>query len=137
MCAILPEKPKNMSKKNVIFYANPKIDFLFGLYGGKPIPTKQDKFAPIEVTQINEDGAEEKLNKRWRENKGLGYNKSVPSDSDSTTWFLKFKFLKNKEINKTVLNQYKNHHHYQVIQMEYHCHFLWCLQHHPHALLHL
>ncbi len=52
--------------------------------------------------------AEEKLNKRWRENKGLGYNKSVPSDSDSTTWFLKFKFLKNKEINKTVLNQYKN-----------------------------
>ena len=62
MCAILPEKPKNMSKKNVIFYANPKIDFLFGLYGGKPIPTKQDKFAPIEVTQINEDGAEEKLN---------------------------------------------------------------------------
>jgi hypothetical protein len=52
--------------------------------------------------------AEEKLNKRWRENKGLGYNKSVPSDSDSTTWFLKFKFLKNKEIDNTILNQYKN-----------------------------
>lgn len=51
-----------MSKNNIKFYQNPKIDFLFGLYGGKPIPTKQDKFAPIEVTQINEDGIEEKLN---------------------------------------------------------------------------
>jgi Holliday junction resolvase RusA-like endonuclease len=51
-----------MSEENVIYYSNPKIDFLFGLYGGKPIPTKQDKFAPIKVTQINEDGVEEKLN---------------------------------------------------------------------------
>ena len=52
-----------MSEEDVItYYANPKIDFLFGLYGGKPIPTKQDKFAPIEVTQINENGVEEKLN---------------------------------------------------------------------------
>jgi hypothetical protein len=51
-----------MNDKYVKFYGNPKIDFLFGLYGGKPIPTKQDKFAPIEVIQINEDGVEEKLN---------------------------------------------------------------------------
>lgn len=51
-----------MNEKYVKFYGNPKIDFLFGLYGGKPIPTKQDKFAPIEVIQINEDGVEEKLN---------------------------------------------------------------------------
>lgn len=51
-----------MNQEKIIFYSNPKIDFLFGLYGGKPIPTKQDKFAPIEVTQINEDGVEEKLN---------------------------------------------------------------------------
>lgn len=51
-----------MSENDVTFYSNPKIDFLFGLYGGKPIPTKQDKFAPIEVTQINENGEEEKLN---------------------------------------------------------------------------
>ena len=51
-----------MNEKYVKFYGNPKIDFLFGLYGGKPIPTKQDKFAPIEVTQINKEGVEEKLN---------------------------------------------------------------------------
>jgi len=51
-----------MSQENLKFYSNPKIDFLFGLYGGKPIPTKQDKFGRIVVTQINDDGVEEKLN---------------------------------------------------------------------------
>lgn len=70
-----------MSENNVKFYSNPKIDFLFGLYGGKPIPTKQDKFAPIEVTQINEDGEEEKLNnfyvKKPDINSVIEFNKNI------------------------------------------------------------
>ena len=70
-----------MSKEIIKFYQNPKIDFLFGLYGGKPIPTKQDKFAPIEVTQMNEDGIEEKLDnfyvKKPNIDSVIEFNKSI------------------------------------------------------------
>lgn len=51
-----------MSEDFIKYYPNPKIDYLFGLYGGKPIPTKQDKFSPIEMIHIDENGQEEKLN---------------------------------------------------------------------------
>jgi len=44
------------------FYQNPKVDFLFGYFGGDPVPTKQDKFKPVAMAQINEDGTEEILN---------------------------------------------------------------------------
>ena len=44
------------------FYQNPKTDFLFGFLGGAPIPTKQDKFKPIQVMQVEEDGTEKLLN---------------------------------------------------------------------------
>lgn len=43
------------------FYQNPKIDFLFGYFGGDPAPTKQDKFQPVEMAQVNQDGTEEIL----------------------------------------------------------------------------
>jgi Holliday junction resolvase RusA-like endonuclease len=45
----------------ITFYQNPKIDTLFGFFGGDPIPTKQDKFKPITISQVNEDGTEEIL----------------------------------------------------------------------------
>lgn len=47
-----------MSEKGVIFYKNPKIEILFGFYGGNPIPTKQDKFKPIEAYEVDEEGNE-------------------------------------------------------------------------------
>lgn len=43
------------------FVQNPKVDYLFGLIGNKPIPTKQDKFVPATVIQSNDDGSEEEL----------------------------------------------------------------------------
>jgi Holliday junction resolvase RusA-like endonuclease len=50
-----------MAPKDKTFYQNPKIDFLFAMIGGEPIPTKQDKFKPIDVVEILEDGKEEIL----------------------------------------------------------------------------
>ena len=50
------------------FIQNPKIDYLFGMYGGKPIPTKQDKFSPANVTQLNEDGTEEAIRNFYTKN---------------------------------------------------------------------
>ena len=44
------------------YHQNPKVDFLFGYFGGDPAPTKQDKFQPVAMTQVNEDGTEEILN---------------------------------------------------------------------------
>ena len=38
------------------FRQNPKVEILFGFYGGKPIPTKQDKFKPLKVFEIDEKG---------------------------------------------------------------------------------
>lgn len=40
------------------YYKNPKIDILFGFYGGKPIPTKQDKFKPLEAYSVDDNGDE-------------------------------------------------------------------------------
>jgi Holliday junction resolvase RusA-like endonuclease len=51
-----------MDEQFKIFYQNPKIDFLFGYFGGDPVPTKQDKFKPVSMAQINEDGTEEIFN---------------------------------------------------------------------------
>ena len=52
--------------------------------------------------------AQNKLKDAWRINKGLGYNNMVPTDSDSTAWYLKLLYLQNKKINIDVLNQYRN-----------------------------
>ena len=51
-----------MEERYKSFYQNPKVDVLFGFFGDAPIPTKQDKFKPIGVIKINEDGSEEILN---------------------------------------------------------------------------
>lgn len=48
-------------ENSVKYVANPKLDFLFGMYGGVPIPTKQDKFVYADLVQINDDGIEEVL----------------------------------------------------------------------------
>jgi Holliday junction resolvase RusA-like endonuclease len=45
-------------KKNMTFRQNPKIDFLFGYFDGMQVPTKQDAFKPIDVTEIDENGVE-------------------------------------------------------------------------------
>ena len=50
-----------MSEKTVTYRQNPKVEILFGFYGGKPIPTKQDKFKPIKAFEIDEDGNEVEL----------------------------------------------------------------------------
>ena len=47
-----------MTKESITFYKNPKIEILFGFYGGKPIPTKQDKFKPIQAIAVDEEGNE-------------------------------------------------------------------------------
>lgn len=47
-----------MTKGTKTFYSNPKIEILFGFYGGKPIPTKQDKFKPLEAFETDDDGNE-------------------------------------------------------------------------------
>lgn len=43
-----------MEKENIMYKLNPNIDFYFGLISAKPIPTKQDKFAPIKIETYNE-----------------------------------------------------------------------------------
>ncbi|SDI65467.1 RusA family crossover junction endodeoxyribonuclease [Winogradskyella thalassocola] len=50
-----------MTGKYVTFRQNPKVEILFGFYGGKPIPTKQDKFKPLKAFEIDEDGNEVEL----------------------------------------------------------------------------
>lgn len=47
-----------MTKKSVTFYQNPKIEILFGFLGGKPIPTKQDKFKPLKAFESDAVGNE-------------------------------------------------------------------------------
>jgi len=55
-------RPLCMDEKFKTYYQNPKVDFLFGYFGGDPTPTKQDKFQRVAMTQVNEDGTEEILN---------------------------------------------------------------------------
>ncbi|RNC91820.1 MAG: RusA family crossover junction endodeoxyribonuclease [Allomuricauda sp.] len=50
-----------MAEKFITYHQNPKIEILFGFYGGKPIPTKQDKFKPLKAFEIDEDGHEVEL----------------------------------------------------------------------------
>ena len=57
-----------MKIKQVIVYQNPKVDFLFGSFGGIQIPTKQDKFKPIEVTGLSPEGIEVILNNCYMKN---------------------------------------------------------------------
>lgn len=59
-----PSNYLNFMKKednSVTFYQNPKIDCLIILVDGPPIPTKQDKFVPVDVVEILEDGSEQVL----------------------------------------------------------------------------
>jgi Holliday junction resolvase RusA-like endonuclease len=49
------------TKKDITFYQNPKIDFLFGLYGEKPIPPKHSQFKPIEIYEVDDNGEEKIL----------------------------------------------------------------------------
>ncbi len=50
------------------FVKNPNIDFMFGYFGNQPILTKQDKFKPVQLTSITEDGKEEVLNNFYVKN---------------------------------------------------------------------
>lgn len=43
------------------FYQNPKVEYLFGTFGYGPIPTKQDKFKPIDIIGVDESGKEKIL----------------------------------------------------------------------------
>jgi hypothetical protein len=59
-----------MSENQIVFYQNPKVDFLFGLLGHQ-IPTKQDKFKPLENGNVyikNEDGSEILLDEIYKKN---------------------------------------------------------------------
>ncbi len=50
-----------MTEKQIIFYQNPKIQYLFGLFGNEPVPTKQDKFKPVNAYIRNDDGTDSVL----------------------------------------------------------------------------
>jgi len=50
-----------MSEENRTYAQNPKIDYLFGTFGGTFAPTKQDKYKPIEVFEIDETGMKKAL----------------------------------------------------------------------------
>ncbi|NEM96809.1 RusA family crossover junction endodeoxyribonuclease [Pontibacter burrus] len=46
---------------SVIFHQNPKLDYLFGYFGKVQVRTNQDKYKPINVAIVNDDGGEEIL----------------------------------------------------------------------------
>lgn len=66
------------------------------------------KFFPNIVPHKTLERSFEILNQKWRNNEGLGYNSSVPSDSDSTVWFLKFAIQLGKKCDSNVLNKFRN-----------------------------
>lgn len=78
----------------VFFRQNPNIDYLFGYFGNKPILTKQDKFKPIEILDIDENGTEIILNNFYVKN----------PNSDSSEKFAQF--IKNLAL-KTIENKEK------------------------------
>ena len=43
-----------MEEKVKTYRLNPNVDFYFGFISSKPIPTKQDKFAPIKIEKYYE-----------------------------------------------------------------------------------
>lgn len=49
---------KKKEDKYVAFRQNPNIDFLFGYFDGMQVPTKQDAYKPIDVVEVDENGAE-------------------------------------------------------------------------------
>lgn len=51
-----------MEENFVTYYQNPKTDYLFGFFGGSPIPTKQDKFKQLSIIQVDDDGTRKLLN---------------------------------------------------------------------------
>lgn len=53
-----------------IYYQNPRLDYLFGMISGTPIPTKQDKFKPIELVEVDDVGNETILNDFYRKKPG-------------------------------------------------------------------
>lgn len=50
-----------MKEEFITYYQNPKVEILFGFYGGKPIPTKQDQFKPLKAFEVDENGEEIEL----------------------------------------------------------------------------
>ncbi len=46
-----------MGGKSITYCQNPRLTHLFGFVGDK-VPTKQDKFKPIDVIAVDEDGNE-------------------------------------------------------------------------------
>ena len=50
-----------MGGKHITYYQNPRLSHLFGFFGDI-VPTKQDKFKPIDVIAVDEDGNETVLN---------------------------------------------------------------------------
>jgi Holliday junction resolvase RusA-like endonuclease len=53
-------KKSKIKQEKYTYETNPKIDILIGTAGFQ-IPTKQDKFAPVQLYQINKDGSEEEV----------------------------------------------------------------------------
>ena len=51
-----------MKENEIIYYQNPKIDYLFGYFGDLEVPTKQGGFKPIEMIETKQDGTEEIIN---------------------------------------------------------------------------
>lgn len=47
-----------MEEKQTTYILDPKLDYLFGMVGTKPIPTKQDKFIPLDAILVDDYGNE-------------------------------------------------------------------------------
>ena len=56
------------NKDIVVYHQNPNIDYVFGYFSNRHVLTKQYKFKPIEISQINENGTEEILNNFYVKN---------------------------------------------------------------------
>ena len=50
-----------MKEEFITYQKNPKVEILFGFYGGKMILTKQDQFKPIKAFELDENGNEIEL----------------------------------------------------------------------------
>ena len=82
--------------KNVVYQQNPNIDYLFGYFGNEPITTKQDKFVPIDVIEIDENGNENILKDFYVKNPSHNTSKKFKDLITS----LATDVFKNKEIIK-------------------------------------
>lgn len=45
----------------ITYYQNPKVEILFGYFGGQPILTKQDQYKPLQAFEVDENGYETEL----------------------------------------------------------------------------